>query len=210
LDGHTPLYKLNGNKPDISALLLFHFYQQVYYSTYDQHFPESSEEKAVYWVEIAESVGDAVAFKILDAESQRIVNRSSVRPATSEHPNKRADIAFPHKDGELAQFPHKENNAIPEFQEKYTDKILKEQFKHVFSRGELDQEEGSLYVKPMPEFDPSDLIGRTFLKPLNNDGTRQRARVSDIVIEESEDLAKKINIKIEIGEERAEELISNN
>ena len=209
LDGYTPLYKLTGSKPDISALLLFHFYQQVYYSTHDQNFPDNSEEKAGYWVGVAPNVGDALTFKILDAESQKIVNRSSVRAANPQHPNKRADIAFPHKDGELASFPHKENNASPDFQEKYNDKILKEQFKHVFSRGEEDDHESS-YVKPMPEFDPSDLIGRTFLKPADENGVRNRARVAEVVYEDTDDLVKKINLKIEIGQEKAEEVISYN
>ena len=43
LDGKIPLFALTGITPDISILLLFTFYQPVFYATYDQHFPSESE-----------------------------------------------------------------------------------------------------------------------------------------------------------------------
>jgi len=208
LDGHTPLYKLTGQKPDISALLLFHFYQRIFYSTLDKHFPDS-EERAGYWVGVAENIGDALTFKILDAKTHKIINRSSVRPDTVHNPNKRAAIAFPSEDGESDFIPHKENLATPDLQEQYKDKTAKEQFKHVFSRSDEDPESSS-HVKPMPEFDPSDLIGRTFLKPVNEKGNKYRARVADIIYEETDDHAKRINIMLEVGEEKSQEIISYN
>ena len=39
LGGLIPPFVLYGITPDISILLLFTFYQQVYYAAYDQHFP---------------------------------------------------------------------------------------------------------------------------------------------------------------------------
>ena len=50
LDGKIPLLALTGITPDISIILLFTFYQPVFYATYDQHFPSESEERAGYWV----------------------------------------------------------------------------------------------------------------------------------------------------------------
>ena len=208
LDGHTPLYKLSGSKPDISALLLFHFYQKVFYSTFDHTFPQS-EERAGYWVGVADNIGDALTFKILDAKTNRLINRSSVRADNVTQPNKRADTDFPPKDGESNFIPHKEDNAVQDLQEKYTDSKLKEQAQYVFSRGDEDQASSS-GVKPMPEFDPSDLIGRTFLKPEDNNKNKHRARVAEIIYDTTEDLAKKINIKLEVGEEKAHEIISYN
>ena len=38
LDGKIPLLALTGITPDISIILLFTFYQPVFYATYDQHF----------------------------------------------------------------------------------------------------------------------------------------------------------------------------
>ena len=48
LDGKIPLFALAGITPDISILLLFTFYQPVFYATHDQHFPSESEERAGY------------------------------------------------------------------------------------------------------------------------------------------------------------------
>ena len=50
LDGKIPLLALTGVTPDISIIILFTFYQPVFYATYDQNFPSESEERAFYWV----------------------------------------------------------------------------------------------------------------------------------------------------------------
>ena len=58
LDGKIPLLDLTVITPDISIILLFTFYQPVFYATYDQHFPSESEERAGYWVGFGEHCGD--------------------------------------------------------------------------------------------------------------------------------------------------------
>ena len=50
LGGLIPLSIHYGITSDISILVLFTFYQPVYYATYDHHFPSESEGKAAYWV----------------------------------------------------------------------------------------------------------------------------------------------------------------
>ena len=40
------------NYPDISIMLLYTFYQPVFYATHDQHFPSESEERAAFWVDL--------------------------------------------------------------------------------------------------------------------------------------------------------------
>ena len=87
LDGKIPLLTLTGITPDISIILLFTFYQPVFYATYDQHFPSESEERAGYWVGFGEHCGDAMTHKILDQDSQKIIYRSAVRPKKSSTPN---------------------------------------------------------------------------------------------------------------------------
>ena len=42
LDGKIPLFALTGIAPDISIILLFTFYQPVFYATHYQHFPSES------------------------------------------------------------------------------------------------------------------------------------------------------------------------
>ena len=46
------------------------------------------------------------------------------------------------------------------------------------------QDEDPSVVKPMPEFDPDSLIGRTFLLPPEENGERLRAKVAKKVVEE--------------------------
>ena len=89
LDGKIPLLALTGITPDISIILLFTFYQPVFYATHDQHFLSESEERAGYWVGFGEHCGDAMTHKILDHDTQKIIYRSAVRPKKSSTPNHR-------------------------------------------------------------------------------------------------------------------------
>ena len=69
-------------------------------------------------------------------------------------------------------------------------------------------------MKPMPEFDPDDLIGRTFLLPPQENGERLRAKVTKKVVEEieAEDANRipNINFILDIGEGKVEEPITYN
>ena len=51
LHWRTPIEKLTGSTPDISALLCFRFWEPVYYKLGDSEFPSQSPEKrAINWV----------------------------------------------------------------------------------------------------------------------------------------------------------------
>ena len=69
LEGEIPVLALTGLTPDISIILLFTFYQPVFYATYDQTFSSESEERAGYWVGFGEHCGDAMTHKILDHDT---------------------------------------------------------------------------------------------------------------------------------------------
>ena len=84
LGGNVPLGMLYGVSPDISILLLYTFYQPVFYASHNQSFPSASEERAARWVGFGDHVGDA----LLDDDTKRILYRSAVRPSDSAHPNK--------------------------------------------------------------------------------------------------------------------------
>ena len=66
----------------------------------------------------------------------------------------------------------------------------------------------------MPIFDPSDLIGRTFLLPPEVNGERHRAKVSrqvvEIIDQDNGQRLGNINILLDIGSGKVEELISYN
>ena len=65
LNGSIPLLVLYGSTPDLSIMLLYTFYQPVFYATHDQHFPSASEETAAFWQGFGEHYGDAMTHKLL-------------------------------------------------------------------------------------------------------------------------------------------------
>ena len=66
----------------------------------------------------------------------------------------------------------------------------------------------------MPTFDPTDLIGRTFLLPPEENGERQRAKITRKVVEITDQekchRVENINFILDIGNGKVEELISYN
>ena len=154
LGGNVPLGMLYGVSPDISILLLYTFCQPVFYATHNQSYPSASEERAARWVGFGEHVGDALTHKLLDDDTKKILYRSAVRPSDSAHPNKR----LVSDGGESCQTP----------------KPI------VFVRSRQDNSQSA--TKPMAEYNPDDLIGRTFLLPKNEQGERLRATIKRKVI----------------------------
>ena len=175
LDGKIPLLALTGITPDISIILLFTFYQPVFYATYDQHFPSESEERAGYWVGFGEHCGDAMTHKILDHDTQKIICRSAVRPKKSSTPNHRL---APHG-GEVSASSDPSEDKIssgsPLGSPEGSSQAQKAPTVFIRSRDE-ENPSGS---KPMPTFDPSDLIGRTFLLHLRRMGRGTEPRLPD-------------------------------
>ena len=210
LDGKIPLLALTGITPDISIILLFTFYQPVFYATYDQHFPSESEERAGYWVGFGEHCGDAMTHKILDQDTQKNIYRSAVRPKKSSTPNHRL---APHG-GEVSTSSDPSEDKIssgsPLGAPEGSSPEQKAPTVFIRSRDE-DNPSGS---KPMPTFDPSDLIGRTFLLPPEENGERHRAKVTrkvvEIIDQEDGKRVENINFILDIGNGKVEELISYN
>ena len=210
LDGKIPLLALSGITPDISIILLFTFYQPVFYATYDQHFPSESEERAGYWVGFGEHCGDAMTHKILDHDTQKIIYRSAVRPKKSSTPNHRL---APHG-GEVSASSDTVEDKISSGSPLGSTEVYSTEQKAptVFIR--FRDEENPSGSKPMPTFDPSDLIGGTFLLPPEENGERHRAKVTREVVEiidkANGQRVEKINFILDIGNGKLEELISYN
>ena len=80
LNGSIPLLVLYGITPDIAIMLLYTFYQPVFYATHDQHFPSESEERAKFGVGFVEQCGDAMTHKLMDKITQTITYRSGQSP----------------------------------------------------------------------------------------------------------------------------------
>ena len=83
----------------------------------------------------------------------------------------------------------------------------------VFVRSRQDDSQSA--TKPMAEYYPDDLIGRTFLLPKNEQGERLRATIKRKVIESSKHLdaqhdnaIEKINFHLDAGQGRAQAIMS--
>ena len=137
LKGQIPLTKLYAVTPDISIIMMYTFYQSVHYASHNQSLPYTSEEKHAFRVGFGEHVGVAITHKLLYSSTNKILYRSAVHPVNDIHPNKclLTDL------GE----PVGSNKPKP--------------ITFVKSHQDLDKS----VSKPMAEYNPDDLIGRTFL-----------------------------------------------
>ena len=200
LDGKIPLLALTGVAPDISIILLFTFYQPVFYATYDQNFPSESEEKAGYWVGFGEHCGDAMTHnnfimipRILSIEV--LVDPRSLPLLT---------IGLHHMEGRFLhlltllkiKFPldhHLDPQKVPHRYRRSLQSSSGPEMKRI----NLDP------TKPMPTFDPSDLVGRTFLLPPEENGERNRAKVTrqvvEIIDQDNGQRVENINFILDIG-----------
>ena len=159
LGWRTPLQVLTGSKPDISAILCFTFYEPVFYSTTESlsptghpNWPSATKEELGFFVGIADNVGDALTFKVLTKDTHKILYRSAVRSAL--------DVASANARAALFSEPG-EGDSVPE--------VLK-----------LAQLHGPQDSCDDPHsFDPDDIIGRTFLMPVDDNGHRQRVRIAE-------------------------------
>ena len=137
-------------------------YNSVYYVSHKQSFPSTSEEKHVFWHGFGEHVGDAITHKLLDSSSHKIIYRSVVHPADDIH----------HNNHLLSDLGESEGSNKPK------------PITFVKSHQDLDKS----VSKPMAEYNPDDLIGRTFLLPPNQKGERHRASIKQKVIEITKNL----------------------
>ena len=165
--------------PDISIIFLYTFYQPIFYATHDQHFPSESEERAGYWVGFAEQCGDSLTHKILDAETLRIIHRSALRTRTLKNPNKRLVDDGGEEDHQLHENLTKHRNQVsngemPALSDTHTVNIK--------SRHDDDPTSRNL----LPEFNPEDLVGRTFLLLPGDNGESLRANITRNVVKDIE------------------------
>ena len=90
----------HGDTADISAYLIFQFFEKVLYLDIESSFPSSTELPG-YFVGVEENVGDKLTFRVLTEDTRQVISRSVVRPAKGEnHANKRVTFArdFPVED----------------------------------------------------------------------------------------------------------------
>ena len=91
LDNRTPYEMRHGVTPDISAYILFTFWEEILYLDNEQSYPNSKEVPG-YFLGVAKHSGDALTFNILTTHGT-ILTRSVIRSASGKplagFPNKR-------------------------------------------------------------------------------------------------------------------------
>ena len=150
LGGQVPLQVLYDVTPDISIILLYTFYQPVFYATHDQHFPSDSEERAGFWVGFAEHCGDSLNHMVLDAETLKIILKRLVDAGGEE-------------DHQSHSKPTKHPSPVPE-----QEKSAQSDTPTVYIKSRHDDSPSS--SKHLPEFNPDDLVRRTILLPPGDTG----------------------------------------
>ena len=180
-----PIQGLTGSTPDISPLLRFYFWQEVYYKIDDSDYPSESREAIGNFVGIAEHVGHAMTYKILTKDTKKVICRSNIRPATSQDPNKRADLL----EGELLH-------------------------RNIIKSPERNFDDDATENPSTPDaliFSPTDLIGKSFLLQPDDRGERQRATITDLIKDHESDIEKnptRIRFKCDIGKDAYEEILT--
>jgi hypothetical protein len=81
LNWRTPFEKRHGYTPDISAYLLYPFWDKIYYLDTEQKYPYTKELPG-HFLGVADNVGDALTFYIL-AQNQQVLARSVIRSASN-------------------------------------------------------------------------------------------------------------------------------
>ena len=191
LGGLTPLQTLTGQVPDISHFLHFSFWEPVYYkvdeSEHDHRFPSQSNEKRGHWVGFADNKGDHLTWKILTDDTNTIIIRSAVRSATKTSPSLRLD---------------------PPKGEDQPQDLTSDVF--VYGRPNPD---GSDNTPLMSIINFDDLLGRTFLLPMDENGERKRATISEHVkdlCQQQVSREEQLRFKLKIHGDQLDDLISYN
>ena len=197
----TPYEKLTGEVPDVSEILAMPYRQLVSYTEKDESYPQKSNERIGFFVGFNENVGHQMTFRVLDIKTGMIKNRSRIRTLEGV-PNMRA--IQPETEEEIENIkrflPRAVNDDNVQRQLKNImegkhldhDAPIKSEVLRDLDRGEtagwkhFDLE--SIPNDTMDTIDTSKLIGRSYLKPTDDNEERVRAVIKDCVKEHNGDV----------------------
>lgn len=184
---NVPLIAATGSTCDISPLLRFSFWQPVYFMRDDSNFPSDSSEDRGRFVGIAESFGHYMTFKTLKDDTRKIICRSNVRSADDGFaPNLRIDpLIAPIVVKSKDENDTKSNDVITD---------------------SSDQ-------KPIAIINPSELVGRSFLLPADENGQILRAKIVKAIENHEDEYARdptKLKFVCYMKEDQIEETCSYN
>ena len=126
----------------------------------------------------------------------KIIYRSAVRPRTPKNPNQRIADAGWEDDHQLHSEPFNYSTSSSD-----GDKQTQPDVPTVFIKSRHD--DGPTSSKPLPEFNPDDLVGRAFLLPPGDNGERLRAKVTrkkiEVIEKAEEERVQKLSYILGIG-----------
>ena len=194
-----PMTRLTGSTHDISPLLRFHWWEEVFYKIDDNPFPSESREAKGHFVGISEHVGHAMTYKILTIDTKKIIHRSGVRTALDPTiPNLRADLFDGETDAPIKRFIKSKNDGSDD---PTGPMVVMEPYEHDYDSGEdLEFTESGPNVLGNGTMDDisaddntgndavptPDIIGKTFLMEPRDDGQRFRARIVEAIEQHEE------------------------
>ena len=158
-------------------------------------------------IQTNEPYRDSLTHIVLDAVTLKSIYRSALRPRTPKDPNKRLVDAGGEEDHQPHEKPPKHPTPVPngEMSAPSDTPIVYIKSRH---------DDGPTSSKPLPGFNPDDLVGRTFLLPPGDNGERLRAKVTRKVVEDIEqadgERIQKLSFILGIGNGKLEEIISYN
>ena len=200
LGWRTPIETLTGTTPDISVLLRFHFYEKVYYKTQEPSFPSDSPESLGHMVGIAEHVGHAMTYKVLDPATNSVLYRSELRTAETTHdPNK----SLAASDGEESTPP-----TVIKSRSDKLDNVPTNDLSLIYDRDEkLKSDDDKALVHNR------DLIGRTFLLEPDDDGYVRRAKIVDLIDKHDEATTNRpdhIQFRVSVNDDEYQDVMAYN
>ena len=206
---NVPLNLLTGSTVDISVLLRFCFWEQVYFRHYDHAFPSSTKEGLGRIIGISEHVGHALTWQVLHEDTQKVLWRSRLRPVSDSDPNLRAGpTSGEHSDPPSIVKTRSENMTIGS-----SSPSRNKEEENKESNEDQDKTEDNNQGNPSPIINAEEIIGQTFLLDTQEDGQRHRARVVELVedhMANQEQDPGLIQFKVSVNDDQYEEIISYN
>ena len=189
LNWRTPFEALFGQTPDVSVMMTFVFWELCYIKNYQgdgSNFPSESNEIPVRMIGFAEDVGHSCTYIVFNEETMKVLYRSALKKI-----QRGSDVnsrVLPPSDPPNPPRPSPDDPNI--------DQIVQ-------SSPAQDDRPFS------PGFDPTSLIGRSFLTN-EEDGTRKLGEVIDYIADFEDALEgnpDRLRFKVKVGDKIFEEML---
>jgi hypothetical protein len=199
LGGLTPIEIATGQRPDISALLQYRWFEPVLYPV-EHSFASDSPEKSRCWVGVAENQGDALTYRILTDDTQKVITRSAV--CTALDPTNPNLHARPNPGFSQATSSGTTSSPSSGDGESPSTPIL-------FSALDLSNLNIDSPDLKLPHFRPDELLGLSFIRDMD-DGSKYRAKAARKIVDNDAANHQKIKFLVEMSNGKLEEIIAYN